>query len=217
MSLFRLFLRALPERIVAKQLKKPSGLLGLAFGRMMSKGNAGINELVLDGLDLTLRDHVLEVGFGHGALIEDIAKQVPNGQIFGLDYSKTMVKQAISRNRRSIKQGRVRLVTGDISRLPYEDQTMTKIATVNTLYFWPDVTKGMSELARIAKPGARLVIGIRDKTEMDQIPFTKHEFTTISVDDVKKLLTQHGWINIRSEYSDVDMMGSYAVIGERPE
>jgi len=48
----------------------------LPDGRLFNKGDADINSLVKTVLVLNHRDHVLEVGFGSGKLIHEMANWV---------------------------------------------------------------------------------------------------------------------------------------------
>jgi len=51
---------------IAKQGRKPSGLLGQIVARVTAKETAGANEIALQLLQLQPDDAVLEIGSGHG-------------------------------------------------------------------------------------------------------------------------------------------------------
>lgn len=75
----------------SKQARKPAGLFGrFIMSRVFEKGNAELNALVYASLSVRDNDHVLEIGFGTGALIKKIAEHSKNGLIEGIDFSKSM-------------------------------------------------------------------------------------------------------------------------------
>jgi ubiquinone/menaquinone biosynthesis C-methylase UbiE len=66
-------------------------------------------------------DHVLEIGFGTGKLIFEMAKRVNKGLIEGIDLSETMVAIAEQRNKNYLAQGRVIIRQGDFEETAYND------------------------------------------------------------------------------------------------
>src|SRR5260370_34609738 len=66
----------------AKQLRTPSGLFGrLVTSRVLNRGNEAMNQLTLKCLELKPDDAVIEVGFGGGYLISQIATVAARGHI----------------------------------------------------------------------------------------------------------------------------------------
>jgi hypothetical protein len=47
-------------------------------------------------------DHVLEIGFGPGLAIQQVARLVPTGHVVGIDHSALMVQQAGRRNQAAV-------------------------------------------------------------------------------------------------------------------
>ena len=60
-------------------------------------------------LDVQPQDHILEIGFGPGLAIRELARRATDGFVLGIDHSEVMVRRAAIRNRAAIEQGRVRL------------------------------------------------------------------------------------------------------------
>jgi ubiquinone/menaquinone biosynthesis C-methylase UbiE len=67
-------------------------------------------------------DHVLEIGFGAGRALTLAADRAASGHVSGLDLSPTMVHVARRRNTRLIQAGRIRLLRGSVTALPFADQ-----------------------------------------------------------------------------------------------
>ena len=100
-------------------------------------------------------DHVLAIGFGPGIGIELLAPRV--ARVAGVDPSKAMVKIASERCRELVDAGRVQLVRASADDLPWDDATFDGVVTVNTIQLWDPFEKSVAEVARVMRPGARLV------------------------------------------------------------
>lgn len=146
---------------IARQSACPSGLLGRLIGHVMARETVTANETALELLEPQPADHVLEVGFGHGATIARVAAAVSRGFVAGVDPSAEMCRMAARRNRRAVASGRVELRQAAVEALPYSDGAFDKILTVHTLYFWPDLGPPFREIARVLKAGGRLVLAHR--------------------------------------------------------
>jgi SAM-dependent methyltransferase len=57
----------------------------------------------------------------------------------------------------------------------------TPAITVNTIYFVDDLDRACSELARVLRPGGRLVVGIGDPEAMARMPFSAYGFLDIAI------------------------------------
>lgn len=127
----------------------------------MARETVRANGFALELLELQPTDRVLEVGFGHGATVAQIATVVAGGFAAGVDPSEEMCRAASRRNRGGIDRKRVDLRQGRAEELPYADRSFDKVLSVHTLYFWPDLLRPLAEMRRVLRPGGRLVIGYR--------------------------------------------------------
>ncbi|MCD4675588.1 MAG: class I SAM-dependent methyltransferase [Desulfobacula sp.] len=80
----------------SQQAKKPSGVFGrLVMSAIFNIGNSKLNRFVNEIMSVQENDHILEIGFGTGKLIYEMARQMDQGLIEGVDFSSTMVSIAI--------------------------------------------------------------------------------------------------------------------------
>jgi ubiquinone/menaquinone biosynthesis C-methylase UbiE len=186
-----------PE-FIARQARCPSGLLGALLARIMAAETARENQTALELLELQPRDHVLEVGCGHGRTLTHAARAAPEGFVAGVDVSARMVRMASRHNAALARSGRVEVRLADSCRIPYPDQRFDKVCAIHVLYFWSDPVAHLREIHRIMKPGARLVLGFRssdDARAVADLPASVYRF--YSADDVATLLEIAGFVGGR--------------------
>jgi ubiquinone/menaquinone biosynthesis C-methylase UbiE len=119
-----------------------------------------------------------------------------------VDFSADMVRRAERRFRKEIAAGRMEVQLGDVSQLPYPDESFDRGLTVNTIYFWPDALKGLGEIRRVLKPQGRVAVAIRSKEKMSKYQFTTHGFRLFSTDELAGLMQMAGFRALRVEHRD---------------
>ena len=98
-------------------------------------------------------ERVLDVGTGAGALALALAPLVR--EVVGLDRVPELL--ALARERAE-KLGNVEFVEGDAMRLPFEDASFDLAATRSTLHHVSRPELLIAELARVTRPGGRLLV-----------------------------------------------------------
>jgi len=91
---------------------------------------------------------VLEVGGGEGELAERVLKEL-EVEVVGVDQSDGMVEIQRSKG--------IDARVGDVQALPFDDEEFDVAVAAWMLYHVPDLDLGLAELARVLKPGGRLV------------------------------------------------------------
>jgi ubiquinone/menaquinone biosynthesis C-methylase UbiE len=178
----------------SNQAGNPSGLFGrFVMSRIFDRGNASLNEFIKDLLAVQDHDHVLEIGFGTGKLIAEIARLVTTGVIEGIDVSTTMVAIAEKRNKRSIAEGRVILRHGNFEDAAYPDNRFDIICSVNTIYFWGHPDQCIQKIWRILKSGGKVILAFEDKAQLERRPLNTDVFHIYHQDDIKHLLSRNGF------------------------
>ena len=124
----------------------------------MSARNGARNRWVVGLLDPRPDDRILEIGFGPGLAIAQMARLVTNGKIVGIDHSEVMVRAASRRNARAVASGRVLLRLGSADDLPSFDEKFDKVLSVNSYAFWKSPADTLSALRSRMKPGALIAI-----------------------------------------------------------
>jgi ubiquinone/menaquinone biosynthesis C-methylase UbiE len=182
---------------VGSQVRRPSGLVGRLLIRVLNRGNAPMNALTVELLDLAPADRVLEVGFGGGDLINRMVPVITRGRISGADFSPEMAVLCTRRFGALVQAGRVDLACASVDHLPYPSGAFTKACTVNTIYFWPDPVAALGELRRTLEPGGRLVVCFNPRATAQKLPYTRHGFTLYDADQVRHLLEEARFRDVR--------------------
>jgi ubiquinone/menaquinone biosynthesis C-methylase UbiE len=147
------------RRILMHMFGRPRGILGKLGGTIMARMNSACGAWVVDLLAIKPSDRVLEVGFGPGVVIQNLARLASAGHVAGVDPSREMVAQAQARNASAIQSGRVELRLGSAESLPLEDGSFDKALAINSMQVWPDPVAGLRELRRVLKPGGKVALG----------------------------------------------------------
>ena len=111
---------------------------------------------VLDRLPLRGDETVLDAGCGSGRVTEQLAERLPDGHVIALDASPSMVEAA--RERLARFGDRVSYAVVDLGRpLPLADASVDAILSTATFHWVPDHATLFGNLARVLRPGGRLV------------------------------------------------------------
>jgi len=184
-----------PE-FIARQSSCPSGWLGRVIAGIMARETTVENALALRLLDPRPQDVVLEIGFGHGRVIAELASRCSQGSVRGLDSSPTMVQMATRLNQAAVDRGLVQLDAGDSSALPYASDMFDCALTVHTIYFWSQPLDHIREILRVLKPGGKLVVGFRPDSERFRSAFPASVYTFRSLEQTRDLLFATGFKRI---------------------
>jgi len=201
--------------ILARQLARPSGLVGLLMRPALNKVNARVNRTALDMLSLAPDHRLLDIGFGGGLLLREALRRLPQGFVAGIEISEPMLKLALRRFRSELLASRLEVKTGSASAIPYPDTSFDRVTAVNTLHFWPDPQAGLREALRVLRPGGRLGLVLRPKEYLDRIRFTSHGFTAYDDGPLLTLLKDAGFGGVRIEQREDARMGMQVALAIR--
>ena len=104
-------------------------------------------------------DAVLDVGCGTGTLAMEVARRVGRaGRVAGVDPGTEQIARARAKAAR--RHMPIEFQIGVIEQLPFPDQTFDVVLSTLMMHHLPASLKrqGLAEIARVLKPGGRLVI-----------------------------------------------------------
>ena len=103
-------------------------------------------------------ERVLEIGPGTGYYTFEIADRLDGGQVDVFDIQQEMLDHVMrTANERGVIN--VRPALGDAQSLPYADESFEAVVLVTVLGEIPDQEQALREIARVLRPGGRLIVG----------------------------------------------------------
>lgn len=194
-------------KILDAAFAHPQGLAGRLGAMIMARLTTQRNLWTISLLHLHPEDHILEVGFGPGVLIQEMAKHVPKGRIAGIDASPLMVKQARRRNKKHIECGQVSLREGSALALPFEENVFDLVLAANSVQIWPDQLAGVKEMHRVLKNGGTIALVLQPVWAK-----TDQQVKEIG-EDLLTLLASAGFHQARLEFKPMKPIASVCALG----
>lgn len=114
--------------------------------------SASVRE-TLRRLALRPGEWLLDVGCGTGTLLAVVQRAAPAVSVVGTDLAPEMLGAA-----RTKLRGQVPLVAADAAGLPFQTGSFDVVVSSSSFHYWPDPGAGLAELARVLRPGGRLVV-----------------------------------------------------------
>lgn len=115
-------------------------------------------KLALMQLQVQEGENVLEIGFGTGKCLKQIAEQVgETGRVCGIDISDGMLKVTHKRLRRAGLIHRVELYREDAMELPFDANTFDSVFMSFTLELFdtPEIPVILEQIQRVLRPGGK--------------------------------------------------------------
>lgn len=138
--------------------RKPKGELGSQIIERMNESHEKLARWGVSHLNIENNDIILDIGCGGGVNVKRFSEMAPNGKIYGLDYSELSVEKSEHFNKTAIKEGKVEIIQGSVSKLPFEDETFNIVTGFETVYFWPDFIEDLKEVNRVLKKDGKIFI-----------------------------------------------------------
>ena len=148
------------------------------FATLAGKGEANFRGEYLRELNIQEGDRLLEVSIGTGANLHLLPVKAT---CFGLDISWGM----LTRCQKNLKRWQLEaeLILGNAEELPLLDNSFDAVLHVGGINAFNDRSKAISEMIRVAKAGARIIIVDESAKMMESLAW---------MPSVRKWLKEHG-------------------------
>lgn len=160
---------------------------------------------------------ILDVGCGSGWAVYQMSRYAIKGRLIGIDISPAMVAKA---TRSYGKPGRVTFMHGEAERIPLADNAVDLVVSFESVFFWPDLYKALTEIHRVLTPGGRVVIftGIYEGMKLQRFKLRISRFFVSDIailvrkaQEYKAVFTDTGF----SEVSHKILAGTLCIFGTK--
>ena len=145
-------------------------------------------------------DAVLDVGCGTGTLALEVARRVGSaGRVAGIDPGTEQIARARSKAARGHLP--IEFQIGVIEQLPFPDQTFDVVLSTLMMHHLPHPLKrqGLAEIARVLKPGGRLVIADFKHKKERQGQTARFHAGGSSMQDLVAMVSDAGFSQVETE------------------
>jgi ubiquinone/menaquinone biosynthesis C-methylase UbiE len=128
--------------------------------------DAIVGQVALAGGEL-----VVDAGCGNGFFTQLLARRITSGQVIGLDFSAAFLHAARGRLRDLISSKRVRLVEGDVNRLPFDSASLDVVWSAHSMQSYDDLPAVLAEFRRVLRPGGMIAALESDAMHSMMLPW----------------------------------------------
>jgi SAM-dependent methyltransferase len=126
------------------------GMQAQDFGIYLEQLCLPLHGAALDAAHVTAGTKLLDAGCGAGLV--GLLASLRGAHVTGLDASSELL--AVARQRLPAAD----LREGDLEALPFADRSFDAVTAVNSVFYAADIAIALRELARVVRPGGRVVV-----------------------------------------------------------
>ena len=170
----------------------PKGRMGRAMLKFMNLCHAPLTNWGLGLVDIQDEWTMLDIGCGGGATLKRLLKRSRNAKVYGIDISEESVAKAREVNKVLLEK-QVFVQQGSAAELPYEDRKFDLVTAVETVYFWPNLSRCLQEVHRVLKPSGRFAIMVEVIDTNSKWTSVVDGMTAYTPEQLKALLDDAGF------------------------
>ena len=123
-------------------------------GEGMERGHRPVGEQAIELMAIPVRARILDVGCGSGWATRLMAEKALQGNVTGIDIADEMIKLA---RETSTSFPNVGFQVASAEKLPFNESQFTHAFSMESLYYYADMSAALREIKRVLKPGGQFV------------------------------------------------------------
>lgn len=202
------------------QFQRPTGRPGKIVAALMNKSHKRLTTWGLTHVTIDPNFTILDVGCGGGKTVNRLAALVPDGKVYGIDYSPDMVAFTRKLNKNYVEEGKVEVAEAQVDKTGFTGGTFDLVIAVETYYFWPSLPAAFTEIKRILKPGGKMLMvnelikdGIYDLDQAEVI--RKTHVRLYPLGEIRSILEAAGFVSVK--VSVKNGMPWNAIVAQKPK
>jgi ubiquinone/menaquinone biosynthesis C-methylase UbiE len=169
-------------------------------GESMERGHRPVGEQALALMNVPADARVLDVGCGSGWATRLLADYAGNGRVTGIDISDEMVRLA---RESSQPYANIDFQTASAEQLPFANNEFTHAFSMESLYYYADISKALKEIHRVLRPSGLFVAVVDMYWESDATHQWMETLNVpvqlLSIQDYRSLFEGAGFDNVTDE------------------
>lgn len=163
----------------------------------MPEAQEQFTDLMIRKVEIQPGQRMLDVGCGTGMPAIRLT-QATGGTVLGITINQMQVERANDRARQQGVDDRVRFEYANMMELPYADATFDAAWAFESLFHAPDRIQALREIARVVRPGGRIVLA----DVIEAVPMTEEQKYTFLTAFAANTLTP-----LEAYYQDLQTVG----------
>ena len=169
-------------------------------GESMERGHRPVGEQAIARMQVSSDARVLDVGCGSGWATRLLAGFAINGRVTGIDISDEMIRVA---REASQSYANVDFEIASAEQLPFNDNEFTHAFSMESLYYYRNIPKALSEIHRVLKNGGLFVTVVDLYWESEATHQWAENLNVpvqlLGVGEYHSLFTSAGFVNVSDE------------------
>jgi ubiquinone/menaquinone biosynthesis C-methylase UbiE len=198
------------ETVMDKHLSESSSHKAKVKDWLSLEENRTKTDWTLEHLRIEPYQHILELDYGSGNTLVEVAEKLKVGFIAGVDPSVSFYKQAYKKNKKFISRGLMQLHVSGVEELSYPPHYFHTIYSSNAYFFWNQPAYAFARLTRMLKSGGKLVLIARLRCSVTE------EEVTRAVEKTKSQFLDAGLEKTEIEFRGLQPGTLIAALGYKP-
>ena len=123
-------------------------------GESMERGHRPVGEQAIEKMRVPDDGRVLDVGCGSGWASRLLAERARHGRVIGIDISDEMIRLAADTSK---EVANLNFRVASAEALPFADGEFTHAFSMESLYYYADMSQALAEIHRVLEPAGVFV------------------------------------------------------------